>query len=174
MADVDLSQSKGKQKHGGKKKRKRINVRVDMTPMVDVAFLLLTFFMLTTSMSKPQTMEINLPPADSEGKVNDVQVAASNLLTVRVREDFKIFWNIGEEKPAAVDCSDRRTKLVNLGKLLKDRSSSNPKLITLIKIDDKAKYIDMVDVMDEMNINGITRFSIAPMAEKDKQEIATL
>lgn len=174
MADVDLSQSKGKQKHGGKKKRKRIAVRVDMTPMVDVAFLLLTFFMLTTSMSKPQTMEINLPPTDQEGKVNDVQVAASNLLTVRVRDDFKVFWNIGEESPAAVDGSDRKAKLVNLGKLLKERSASNPKLITLIKIDDKAKYIDMVDVMDEMNINGITRFSIAPMAEKDRQEIASL
>jgi biopolymer transport protein ExbD len=174
MADVDLSQSKGKQKHGGKKKRKRINVRVDMTPMVDVAFLLLTFFMLTTSMSKPQTMEINLPPTDIEGKVNDVQVAASNLLTVRVRDDFKVFWNIGEEDPVAVDGSDRKAKLVSLGKLLKERSAANPKLITLIKIDDKAKYIDMVDVMDEMNINGITRFSIAPMAEKDKLEIATL
>ncbi|MBP6672044.1 MAG: biopolymer transporter ExbD [Bacteroidetes bacterium] len=174
MADVDLSQSKGKQKHGGKKKRKRINVRVDMTPMVDVAFLLLTFFMLTTSMSKPQTMEINLPPTNQDGKVNDVQVAASNLLTVRVRDDFKVFWNIGEDDPVAVDGSDRKAKLVSLGKLLKERSASNPKLITLIKIDDKAKYIDMVDVMDEMNINGITRFSIAPMAEKDKQEIATL
>ena len=174
MADVDLSQSKGKQKHGGKKKRRRISVRVDMTPMVDVAFLLLTFFMLTTSMSKPQTMEINLPPLNNEGKINDVQVAASNLLTVRVREDFKIFWNIGEDKPTAVDGTERKQKLINLGKLLKERSSSNPKLISLIKIDDKAKYIDMVDIMDEMNINGVTRFSLAPLTDKEKQEITGL
>ena len=98
MADVDLSQSKGKQKHGGKKKKKRIAVRIDMTPMVDVAFLLLTFFMLTTSMSKPQTMEINLPPAETKA-----DVAESNLLTLRISADFRIFRNIGTEKPTTVD-----------------------------------------------------------------------
>jgi biopolymer transport protein ExbD len=169
MADVDLSQSKGKQKHGGKKKRKRINVRVDMTPMVDVAFLLLTFFMLTTSMSKPQTMEINLPPAET-----NAEVAESNLLTLRITDDFRIFWNIGTEKPTTIDGADKKERLINLGKTLKDRNRANPKLITLIKVDGKAKYIDMVDVMDELNINDITRFSLAPMLDADKKEIGTL
>ncbi len=174
MADVDVSQSKGKQKLGGRKKKKRINVRIDMTPMVDVAFLLLTFFMLTTSMSKPQTMEINLPPKDESGKPPIVEVAESNLLTVRVSDDFKVFWNIGFEKPTKVDGTDRKAILINLGKLLKDRNAANPKLITLLKIDDKAKYIDMVDIMDELNINNITRFSLAPMAEQDKKDIISL
>jgi biopolymer transport protein ExbD len=169
MADVDLSQSKGKQKHGGKKKKKRISVRLDMTPMVDVAFLLLTFFMLTTSMSKPQTMEINLPPAETKA-----DVAESNLLTIRVSEDFRIFWNIGVEKPTTVDGKEKKEKLINLGRLLKERNAANPKLITLIKVDGKAKYIDMVDVMDELNINSITRFSLAPMLDEDKQLIGTL
>lgn len=170
MADVDLSQSKGKQKHGGKKKKKRISVRLDMTPMVDVAFLLLTFFMLTTSMSKPQTMEINLPP---EAKTK-VDVAASNLLTLRISEDFRIFWNIGDDKPTTVDGKEKKEKLINLGRLLKERNASNPKLITLIKVDGKAKYIDMVDIMDELNINSITRFSLAPMLDDDKKIIGTL
>lgn len=169
MADVDLSQSKGKQKHGAKRKKKRVNIRIDMTPMVDVAFLLLTFFMLTTTMNKPQTMEINLPPADAKA-----EVAESNLLTLRISEDFKIFWNIGTEKPQTVDGSDKKTKLVNLGKLLKERNSANPKLITLVKVDGKAKYIDMVDIMDELNINDITRFSLAPMLDEDKKIIGTL
>ncbi|MDP1675771.1 MAG: biopolymer transporter ExbD [Bacteroidota bacterium] len=169
MADVDLSQSKGKQKHGGKKKKKRIAVRLDMTPMVDVAFLLLTFFMLTTSMSKPQTMEINLPP-----KEIDVPVAGTNLLTLRISEDFRIFWNIAEEDPVTVDGKERKEKLINLGKLLKERNAANPKLITLIKVDGKAKYIDMVDIMDELNINSITRFSLAPMLDADKKIIGTL
>ncbi|MFA6456645.1 MAG: biopolymer transporter ExbD [Bacteroidota bacterium] len=169
MADVDLSQSKGKQKHKGKKKKKRIAVRIDMTPMVDVAFLLLTFFMLTTSMSKPQTMEINLPPADTKA-----DVAESNLLTLRITDDFRIFWNVGTEKPVTVDGANKKERLINLGKLLKDRSRANPKLISLIKVDGKAKYIDMVDIMDELNINDITRFSLAPMEDKDKKEIGTL
>jgi biopolymer transport protein ExbD len=169
MADVDLSQSKGKQKHGKKKKGKRIGVRIDMTPMVDVAFLLLTFFMLTTTMNKPQTMEINLPPTEAKA-----EVAESNLLTLRVTDDFRLFWNIGTEDPVSVNGTNKKEKLVSLGKLLKERNKANPKLITLIKVDGKAKYIDMVDIMDELNINEINRFSLAPMLEVDKQELATL
>lgn len=169
MADVQVSQSKGKAKHKGKKKTKRVGVRIDMTPMVDVAFLLLTFFMLTTTMNKPQTMEINLPPSEAKA-----EVAESNLLTLRITEDFRIFWNTGVEKPVTVDGTDKQQRLVNLGKLLKDRNRANPKLITLIKVDGKAKYIDMVDVMDELNINQISRFSLAPMVDDDKKIIGTL
>lgn len=169
MADVDLSQSKGKQKHKGKRKKKRIGFRLDMTPMVDVAFLLLTFFMLTTTMNKPQTMEINLPPAEAKA-----DVAESNLLTLRITEDFRIFWNIGTEKPVTVDGADKKAKLIGLGKLLKERNNANPKLITLVKVDGKAKYIDMVDIMDELNLNNINRFSLAPMVDEDKKILSAL
>jgi biopolymer transport protein ExbD len=169
MANVDVSQSKGKKKHGKKKASKRIGFRIDMTPMVDVMMLLLTFFMFTTTMNKPQTMEINLPPSNTKA-----DVAESNLLTLRVTADFTIFWNIGIEKPVTVDGSDKKAKLIALGKLLKERNSANPKLITLIKVDGKAKYIDMVDVMDELNINDITRFSLAPMLDDDKKMIGSL
>lgn len=169
MASVDVSQSKGKQKHEKKKTKKRIGFRIDMTPMVDVMMLLLTFFMFTTTMNKPQTMEINLPPSETKA-----EVAESNLLTLRITDDFRIFWNIGIEKPASIEGTDKKEKLVNLGKLLKDRNRANPKLITLVKVDGKAKYIDMVDVMDELNINDITRFSLAPMLDDDKRIIATL
>jgi biopolymer transport protein ExbD len=120
-------------------------------------------------MSKPQTMEINLPPSETKA-----DVAESNLLTLRITDDFRIFWNIGTEKPTTVDGSAKKDRLINLGKLLKDRNRANPKLITLIKVDGKAKYIDMVDIMDELNINDITRFSLAPMLDQDKKEIGTL
>lgn len=169
MASVDLSQSRGKQKHGKKKKKKRIGFHIDMTPMVDVVFLLLTFFMLTTTMNKPQTMEINLPPSEAKAEVPE-----SNLLTLRITDDFRIFWNIGTENPVTVDGSSKSEKLVNLGKLLKERNRANPKLITLVKVDGKAKYIDMVDIMDELNINDVTRFSLTPMQEEDKRIIARL
>src|SRR5512140_2817902 len=109
MAEVVQGGSRG---HKGKRKKTRIGVRIDMTPMVDVAFLLLTFFMLTTSMSKPQTMEINLPQAETKA-----DVAESNLLTLRITEDFRIFWNIGTEKAVTVDGSNKKERLINLGKM---------------------------------------------------------
>ena len=158
MAEVDVKQSRGKQKHSMKKKR-RIGVRIDMTPMVDIAFLLLTFFMLTTTMNKPQAMEINLPPGESK-----VDVPASNLLTLRVSENGTIYWNIGTDKPEKVTAAE-------LKKVLKEKNSANPKLITLIKVDRKGKYIMMVNIMDELNVSDITRFSLAPFDDKDKQLI---
>jgi biopolymer transport protein ExbD len=158
MAEVDVKQSRGKQKHSKKKKR-RIGVRIDMTPMVDIAFLLLTFFMLTTTMNKPQAMEINLPPGEAI-----VEVASSNLLTLRVSENGTIYWNIGIDKPEKVSS-------IELKKILKEKNSANPKLITLIKVDRKGKYIMMVNIMDELNVADVTRFSLAPFTDKDKQLI---
>ena len=148
----------------GKKKRKkgrRLGTRIDMTPLVDVAFLLLTFFMFTTSMSRPQTMEINLPP-DKDVKV---EVAESNLLTLRVNDKAEIFWSIGIEAPKRVDRKDIRA-------FLKDKAVQNPKLIVLLKVDRSGKYNTVVDIIDELNMAGVTRFSLAPMLEADKSLIA--
>lgn len=148
---------KKKKKH---KKMRRLGVRIDMTPMVDVAFLLLTFFMLTTTMNRPQTMEINLPPEKTT-----VEVAQSNLLTLRVKEDGAIYWNIADQTPTKVEYKDLR-------KLMMQNSQANPKLITLIKVDRKGKYHMMVDIMDELNLANIQRFSLAPMLDADKLILA--
>lgn len=139
------------------KKKRRLNVRIDMTPMVDVAFLLLTFFMLTTVFSKPQTMEINLPPDETK-----VEVAESNLLTLRIDAAGTIFWNMGTELPKKIAFAELRP-------LLLERNRANPKLITLVKVDRAGTYTMMVDVMDELNLANITRFSLAPMTPADQE-----
>ena len=158
MASVDTAPRGGHdRKKGKKKKKRRIGVKIDNTPMVDVAFLLLTFFMLTTTMNRPQTMEINLPPEKAS-----VEVAESNLLTLRVKENGSIYWNIAQEKPVIVEYKDLRSLMVQ-------KSQQNPKLITLIKVDRKGKYHMMVDIMDELNLANITRFSLAPMQDADKK-----
>ena len=151
-------------KHGKAKKRKkgrRVGIRIDMTPLVDVAFLLLTFFMLTTSMSRPQTMEINLPP----DKNQTVETGESNLLTIRVNDKGMIFWNIALDAPQKIEFSDLR-------KFLTERGAANPKLTVLLKIDRQGKYRMMVNMIDEFNVSKITRFSIGPFLEKDKEQIA--
>ena len=158
MAAVDTAAPRGHDKKKKKhKKMRRLGVKLDMTPMVDVAFLLLTFFMYTTTMTRPQTMEINLPPSEMI-----VEVAQSNLLTLLVKEDGSIFWNIGTELPQKVEYSGLRA-------LMGGKLQQNPKLITLIKVDRKGKYHHMVDIMDELNLANITRFSLAPMQDADKQ-----
>jgi biopolymer transport protein ExbD len=161
MGMVDTSGPRGAaRKKGKKKKKRRLGIKIDNTPMVDIAFLLLTFFMLTTTMNKPQTMEINIPPSNA-----NVEVAQSNLMTIRVKEDGTIYWNIGVDDPQKIDFGTLQGFLVQ-------KNQENPKLITLIKIDRKGKYTMMVDIMDELNLADITRFSLAPMQEVDKKILA--
>jgi biopolymer transport protein ExbD len=165
MADVGGGAPRGHDKKKKGKKKRRLNVRIDMTPMVDVAFLLLTFFMLTTTMNRPQTMEINLPP-DNKTKV---EIAASNLLTLLVKENGDIFYYIG--LGAATDPPPARVAFSDLRKTLDQKNKDNPKLVTLIKIDRKGKYHMMVDIMDELNLANITRFSLAPMTPDDLKKL---
>lgn len=161
MADVQTAEPRGKKK-GKHKKKRRLGVRIDMTPMVDVAFLLLTFFMLTTTYSRPQAMEINIPPNDTH-----VEVAASNLMTVRIVADGSIYWNIGTDAPKKVEWKDFRDLIIQDNK-------ANTRLITLIKVDRKAKYQDMINVIDELNVNNVTRFSLAPMTDDDQKVLAKI
>ncbi len=163
MAGGDVAEPKAKGKGKKRKKGRRLGIRIDMTPLVDVAFLLLTFFMFTTSMSRPQTMEINLPP-DKEVKV---EVAESNLMTLRVNDKGDVFWSMGIESPKRVERKD-------LSAFLKEQIASNPKLIVVLKIDRAGKYNMMVDLIDEINGALISRFSLAPMLDKDKELVANV
>jgi len=163
MAGASVAEPKKSVKKGKKQKKtkKRIPVRIDMTPMVDVVMLLITFFMLTTVFNTPQTMEINLPPDPNQ----KVDVAMNKLLTLRIIADGTIFWNIGIEQPVSIPFNEVRKLLVNK---LKDE----PKLITLVKVEREGTYEMMVNIMDELNLANITRFSIAPFKQYDKDIIS--
>ncbi len=160
MAGVDLGgDSGGRGRHKKKHAKRRMGVRLDMTPMVDVAFLLLTFFMLTTVMRKQQTMEINLPPNNQ----TKVDIAQSNLMTLYVDENDKIFYAEGTEKsPHPID-------MTALEKFVQQKGAQNSKLVILLKFDRKAKYHMMVDVIDKLNLAQENRFSIAPLTDTDKK-----
>lgn len=188
MAEVGGAQPRS---HGkGKKRKRRIGIRLDMTPMVDVAFLLLTFFMLTTAFRLPQTMEISIPEDDSEK--NQVKIAESNILQIRVTDDNAIYWNLGNSLAQKTELSalrqifiDRSEKNIQDGKgmTLKEKY----KLIILIKIDKKAKYEHMINIVDELDLamihlnekNGLNdasnklspRFAFAPLTEQDIKEV---
>lgn len=148
-------------KKGKKKKTKRVGIRLDMTPLVDIAFLLLTFFMMTTTMSRPQTMEINLPPDETV----QVEIAESNLLTLRLNAKGDVFWAFGIETPKKIEYSALRS-------FLREENSKNPRLVTLVKVDREGKYDMMVNIMDELNLADVTRFSLAPLLDADKALMA--
>ncbi len=163
MAGADVGGETGghRKKKGKRKPKKRVAIRIDMTPLVDVAFLLLTFFMLTTVFRKPQTLEINLPP-DPKAQV---KMAESNLLTLRCDENLEMYWSIGFELP-------HKFKFSDLTKLLQDKQKENPKYVVLVKIDRKSKYHAMIDIIDALNQTNLNRYSLAPMTDIDKKEMS--
>ena len=143
------------------KKKRRIGVSIDMTPMVDVAFLLLIFFMVTTVFRTPQALEINLPP-DKEAKVN---VAQSKVLTIRVLPD-RVYWKHGTDPWARTDVD----KIATVLKLW----SADPNTIVLIEIDRDAKFNNMVKIIDELDLAKMTRFSLNTLKPEEKKEVESL
>lgn len=146
-------------KKGLKRPKRRLSIRIDMTPMVDIAFLLLIFYMVTTVFSMPQAMEINLPPVEEE---DEVEVKESNLLTIRVDQEGRFWWNLKTPTPDNLpelfpsDPNKADTVLYELSadtlrSLLGEQNQINPRLNTLILIHRKASYSDMVDILDEID-----------------------
>ena len=169
LVDSPNGEGRGRQ---AKRKRKRLGFHIDMTPMVDVAFLLLTFFMLTTTFSKANTMEINIPPENSE-----VKIAETNVMTFRIAEDGYAYWSIGEERPRQVRLYEDR-EAVSLSRevrqMLLQQTKVNSKLVIVVKISDKAKYKYLVDLIDEFNLMKIDRFSLDDFTEADAEAVGML
>jgi biopolymer transport protein ExbD len=138
--------------------RRRVGIRIDMTPMVDIAFLLLIFFMVTTVFRAPQAMEMNRPPKEQK-----VEIAESNVLIVLVDDEERIFWRIGEEPLEAVEKED-------LGRFFKEQLADNPDITVLVKLHRDSTYEMMVDIMDELEYADMSRFSLIPMSDEDLEE----
>ena len=90
---AEIQESSGKT---GKSKQKKFSVRVDFTPMVDMNMLLITFFMLCTSLSKPQTMEISMPTNDKVTEEEQTKIKASQAVTLLLGADDKVYYYFGE------------------------------------------------------------------------------
>ena len=172
MAGVDIASGRppGKKTSALRRPKRRVGIRIDMTPMVDIAFLLLIFYMVTTIFMQPQAMEISLPP----DKEKSVPIKESNLLTFRVDEDGTVYKNFGKEKPEVFGLDSLRA-------YLKRENEEKPKLVTFIKIHKDAKYSIMVELIDEMQVvekllqqrdPGFSyRFAVAPLSEQDIKEL---
>ncbi|WP_316790656.1 biopolymer transporter ExbD [Pedobacter frigoris] len=152
MAELDTSSGGGKK--GGKVRTKKANTKVDLTAMVDLAFLLITFFMLTTSLSKPIAMDI-AKPDDEENDVKN-ELRASESMTILLGKNNKVAWYMGEAKNAQPTVES----FSEIGKsILKNKTdlynSRKRLLIVVIKPTEAATYKNFVDIMDELNIAGI-------------------
>ena len=167
MADFNSSSAEVSNTRHKNPRSKTSGVRIDMTPMVDVIMLLLTFFMLTTTLASPQVMQINLPKGDETVAVN-----MGNILNIRVSEKGNIFFSQGFE--SGKEAAPQKVQLSEMNEMLTQISKANPDLLLLLKFDRNIKYKTMVDILDEVN-NSIEkenrRFSIKKMEDTDLEII---
>lgn len=209
MAEI-IQEEKGK---GGKKKAKKHAPHIDMTPMVDLMCLLITFFMLTTAFSKAKVMDINLPEKIKDPENSQApKIAASRTLNIILGPDNKIFWYPGGVKAEEynnlppvfetdfsatgirqlmldrnrtlakkiADFSDQvltgkvkisQDSLRNYISDMKVQDDTGP--IVLVKAYKKATYGNFVDILDEMNICGIARYTFVDIAWYEEKMVET-
>lgn len=151
-----------------KGKRIRKQIFVDLTPMVDLAFLLITFFMLTTSMMESESMELLMP---KKGPVT-FDVPESQTITFIAAENNKLFYYKGRnyEELIQTDYSagGLREMLYKNIEDIKQKYGADETPYCIIKIDDAANYQNMVDILDEMAITEIGTYAIQDLADYEK------
>jgi len=195
---AEISQDSGSHKKSGKKRSKKLPSRVDMTPMVDLGFLLITFFMLATSMIKPQTMEIAMPSNKKVEEEQQTVAKASQAVTLILGKNNAIFYYFGKTEGAKVEKTTYSAD--GLRKVLLQKNYDVAKQVEDLKIEkaknkmsdevyqkrlneiranknapivrimatDDASYKNLVDALDEMNICSISRYAIVDLDEPDK------
>ena len=156
---------------GGKKRAKKMSTKIDMTPMVDLAFLLLTFFMLTTTFAKPNVMQLTMPVKKTDD-VEDTKIKASQAMTIILGKDNKAYYYFGLNTPLDKTVPKPELKVTDFSangirQVLLDRQRRQPEPIILIKPTEDSKYKNMVDILDEMNITNQKKYALVKVPKDD-------
>lgn len=168
MAEINTAPQGGKRGTRSNKK----STRVDMTPMVDLGFLLITFFMLTTTMAKPKTMDLVMPREDGD----PMSLPAKKALTVILGPNDRIAWyeGIGDDPttPPQVHYSSYANSkgirdVIIAKKAAVNQAFNKNDLMVLIKADKGSNYKNVVDIMDEMLINKVDRYAVVDINDKE-------
>jgi biopolymer transport protein ExbD len=195
MASIDEGGGESSHKKGaGVKKAKKLSTRVDMTPMVDLGFLLITFFIFTATMSSPTTMDLNMPK-ETDKQEEQTEVKQSGALTIMLGKNDQVYYYEGEltnENASQVfkkgTFAQIRDVIINKRKSVIAAYRGNPKceakarekgkdprkecededFVVVIKPTQDATYKNTVDILDEMTINAVKRFAIVKISDTEK------
>ncbi|WP_375438331.1 ExbD/TolR family protein [uncultured Hymenobacter sp.] len=163
MAEISSSAPAGR---GTKPRRKKMSTRIDMTPMVDLAFLLLTFFILTASFNKPTVMQLTMP----DGKGTPSDVSEKQALTLLLGKNGQVHYFFGlntEARPATLHTTTFKSE--GLRRVLLQRQRQLPAPTVLIKAGQDAKYRDLVDALDEMTITDQQKYALVDLSAADRK-----
>ena len=155
MAEMEVKETSHK-KGPGVKKSKKQSTRVDLTPMVDLGFLLITFFIFTTTMAQPTSMNLNMPK-DTDKPDENTKVKESGSLTLMLGKGNVIYYYYGADPTTMQTTGYKDVRNIILEKKKKTPAED---FFVIIKPDKDATYKNAVDVLDEMNINDVSRYAM--------------
>jgi len=173
MAELDTSGG-GKHK-GGKVRSKKSSTRVDLTAMVDLAFLLITFFMYTTTLQKPKAMDLAMP--DNSVNKSQLVIAASRSMTILLGSHNKLEWYMGEAGKSAPTEDNygkdglRKALIENSKNVQASHTAPDNFMEVLIKPSNKSTYENLVTTLDEMNITNIKMYAIVKITQNEVDEL---
>lgn len=178
MAELNTG---GGDKKGGKVRSKKSNAGVDLTAMVDLAFLLITFFMLTTSLSKPQSMNLAMPDKEKDpNKEQNMPVPDDRTMTILIGKGNTVAWYLGQFASPLVPFTKtaygkegiRKELLQRVKSTLAATGDPDKGLIVIIKASDKSKYNNLVDILDEMAITKVQLYAIGDITKDEVSKLA--
>jgi biopolymer transport protein ExbD len=183
MSEIDVSSDSGHKKGPGVKKAKKLSTRVDMTPMVDLGFLLITFFIFTTTMSTPATMKLFMPK-DEKDKEKQTEIKESGALTIMLGKNNGIYYYEGFLKDDGsnfksstykeirdVIINKKKAVMENGRRLGQPKDTLDKDLVVVIKPNSEATYKNTVDILDEMTINQVHRFALIDITSDENMLI---
>ena len=172
MAEMDTSSGGGHKKGPGVKKGKKLSTRVDLTPMVDLGFLLITFFVFTTTMAQSTAMNMNEPKDDPEMQM---KVKNSGAMTILLGRANQVYYYFGQLLPETINQEFKSTTFKGIRQLILDKKNATPidDLMYIIKSDDRSTFKNAIDILDEMVISAVPagHYAEVPMVEVEKMLI---
>ncbi|CAN5282321.1 biopolymer transporter ExbD [soil metagenome] len=170
MAEMDTSSGGGHKKGPGVKKGKKMSTRVDLTPMVDLGFLLITFFVFTTTMSQPTAMSMNEPKDDPD---QQLKVKNSGAMTILLGKNDQVYYYMGELNPETASQQFKSSNFKDIRQVILDKKKATPigDLMYIIKSDKDATFKNAIDILDEMTINTVPpgHYAEVDMAPSEEQ-----
>ena len=163
MAEMDTSGGGHHKKGPGVKKAKKLSTRVDLTPMVDLGFLLITFFIFTTTMSQPTAMRLALPD-DRVTPEDQNKIKQSGALTILLGANNNVFYYEGELAPDASNFKASNFKDIR-NEIITKKQQADTNLVVVIKPSDACTYKNVIDILDEMSINVVKRYAMVDISD---------
>lgn len=163
MSEMDTSSGGGHKKGPGVKKSKKLSTRVDLTPMVDLGFLLITFFIFTTTMSQATAMRLFLPK-DAENPDDQNKAKESGVITILLGKDNNVFYYEGTLDNSASNFKSSNFKDIRTVLIDKKQRTPEKDLVVVLKPSDECTYKNVVDILDEMTINVLKRYALVDIS----------